>query len=168
MSAFAVAEQLGGTVRRRRGVASDLDARRRRGFTLLEILVVVVVIAILAALVAPNIFRNVGVAKDAAARAQMEMLGTALDSYRLDTGGYPSTADGLEALWTAPAGASTWRGPYLRKAVPTDPWGHPYRYASPGSANPSGYDLQSYGRDGRPGGDGEDADLRAWENAPGR
>jgi general secretion pathway protein G len=138
---------------------------RRAGFTLIEILVVIVVIAILAALVAPNVFRHVDAAKETAARAQMEMLGAALDTYRLDNGAYPATRDGLDALGRAPAGAPNWRGPYLRKAVPLDPWGRPYVYAAPGQVNPSGYDLSTYGRDGRPGGTGEDADLNAWEPA---
>ena len=145
------------------------EAARRAGFTLIEILVVIVVIAILATLVAPNIFQHVGAAKDATARSQMEMLGAALDAYRLDNGSYPSTADGLDALWQRPATGDlpNWRGPYLRKAVPLDPWGHGYTYAFPGVMNPNGYDLLTYGRDGQPGGEGEDADLSAWET-PGR
>lgn len=107
---------------------------QRRGFTLIEILVVIVVIAILASLVAPNIFQNVGAAKDATARSQIEMLGAALDAYRLDNGKYPPTALGLEGLNTKPTdeSAPTWRGPYLRKAVPLDPWHHPYIYKAPG------------------------------------
>src|SRR5829696_217082 len=107
----------------RRGLpspSSSQSRRRRAGFTLLEILVVIVVIAILATLVAPNIFRHVGAAKETTARAQMEMLGAALDTYRLDNGAYPSTQDGLAVLWKAPSGggAANWRGPYLRKEVP--------------------------------------------------
>ncbi|GJG85046.1 type II secretion system protein G [Gemmatimonadetes bacterium T265] len=139
---------------------------RRAGFTLIEILVVIVVIAILATLVAPNIFKHVGAAKDATARSQMEMLGAALDAYRLDGGTYPTTQQGLDALWQAPSGepAPSWKGPYLRKAVPVDPWGRPYVYLAPGQANPNGYDLLTYGRDGQPGGAGEDADLKAWES----
>jgi len=137
----------------------------RRGFTLIEILVVIVVIAILASLVAPNIFQNVGAAKEATTRSQIEMLGAALDAYRLDNGKYPPTTSGLEALNTKPSDESTsnWRGPYLRKAVPLDPWRHPYIYKAPGEANPRGYDLLSYGADGQPGGEGENADIVSWK-----
>jgi general secretion pathway protein G len=134
----------------------------RRGFTLIELLVVIVVIAILAGLVGPMVFRNVGDAKVTAAKAQLELFGLALDQYRLDNDYYPSTGQGLEALRTLPPGepaARNWRGPYLKKAVPLDPWGHPYIYKSPGEKSPNGYDLLTYGRDGRPGGNGEDADL---------
>jgi len=139
----------------------------RSGFTLIEILVVIAVIAVLAALVAPNVFRHVGAAKDAAARSQMEMLGAALDAYRLDNGRYPTTAQGLDALWEAPTvepRPTNWRGPYLRKRVPADPWGTPYVYAYPGELNARGYDLLSLGADGRPGGEGEDTDLKSWES----
>ena len=132
------------------------------GFTLIELLVVITVIAVLAGLVGPMVFRNVGDAKISAAKAQLELFGLALDQYRLDNDYYPSTAQGLEALRTAPVGeppAANWRGPYLKKPIPLDPWGHPYIYISPGSQNPTGYDLISYGRDGKPGGEGEDRDL---------
>jgi general secretion pathway protein G len=140
--------------------------RSRGGFTLIEILVVVAVIAVLAALVAPNVFGHLGTAKDTAARAQMENLGAALDAYRLDNGRYPTSAQGLEALGTEPnldPRPRNWRGPYLRRAVPMDPWGNPYVFLSPGEANPNGYDLFTYGADGQPGGEGEDADIRAWD-----
>ena len=136
---------------------------RRRGFTLIEILVVVVIIAILATLVAPNIFQHVGTARETTARSQVEMFGAALDAYRLHTGRYPSTQEGLGALWTRPASApSTWRGPYLRKQVPLDPWGKAYLYMSPGEVNRDGYDLLSLGADGRRGGGGENADVTSW------
>jgi general secretion pathway protein G len=134
----------------------------RRGFTLIELLVVIVVIAILAGLVGPMVFRNVGDAKITASKAQLELFGLALDQYRLDNDYYPSTAQGLDALRTMPQGepaARNWRGPYLKKAVPLDPWGHPYLYKSPGEKNPNGYDLLTYGRDGKLGGDGEDTDI---------
>jgi general secretion pathway protein G len=132
------------------------------GFTLIELLVVIVVIAILAGLVGPMVFRNVGDAKVTAAKAQLELFGLALDQYRLDNDYYPSTTQGLEALRNLPAGdpaARNWRGPYLKKAIPLDPWGRAFLYKSPGEKNANGYDLLTYGRDGRPGGDGEDADV---------
>ncbi len=142
-------------------------ARRpiRSGFTLIEIMVVIVVIAILATLVAPNIFQHVGAAKSATAKSQIEMLGTALDAYRLDNGHYPTTQQGLDALWTMPTvdPPTNWRGPYLRKPVPLDPWGAAYIYLSPGQVNPTGYDLLTYGADGKPGGTGEDADITSWQ-----
>ena len=139
--------------------------RARRGFTLIEILVVIVVIAILATLVAPNIFQHVGAAKSATAKSQIEMLGTALDAYRLDNGRYPTTQQGLNALWQMPTvdPPTNWRGPYLRKPVPTDPWGAPYIFLSPGQVNVNGYDLETYGADGKPGGTGEDQDITSWQ-----
>ena len=138
---------------------------RRPGFTLIEILVVIVVIAILATLVAPNIFQHVGAAKDATAKSQIEMLGAALDAYRLDNGRYPSTEQGLGALWEKPTldPPANWKAPYLRKPVPLDPWGRPYVYLFPGQVNAQGYDLVSYGADGKAGGDGEDADITSWK-----
>ncbi len=137
---------------------------RRHGFTLIEILVVIVVIAILAALVAPNVFQHVGAAKSATAKSQMEMMSTTLDAYRLDNGAYPSTEQGLNALWELPSiqPPGNWRGPYLRKAVPLDPWGNAYIYVNPGQSNPNGFDLISLGADGQPGGDGENADIMSW------
>jgi len=146
--------------------ASNKQRRRRRaGFTLIEILVVIVVIAILATLVAPNIFQHVGAAKSATAKSQIEMLGAALDAYRLDNGKYPTTEQGLGALWEKPTidPPVNWRAPYLRKPVPEDPWGRPYVYIFPGQVNTQGYDLVSYGQDGKPGGEGEDADILSWK-----
>jgi len=137
----------------------------RSGFTLIEILVVIAVIAMLAALVAPNVFQHVGTAKDATARSQIELLGAALDGYRLDNGRYPTTEQGLDALQlqsTIQPLPTNWRGPYLRKAVPVDPWGTPFIYLSPGEVNPRGYDRLSLGADREPGGEGEDADLVSW------
>jgi general secretion pathway protein G len=135
----------------------------RAGFTLIEIIVVIVVIAVLATLVAPNIFRHVGTARTTTAKTQIETLGAALDAFRLDVGRYPTTAEGLDALMTSPAGAAGWHGPYLKKKVPPDPWGHAYAYKSPGEVNPREYDLVSYGSDGQPGGEDEAADLKSWE-----
>ena len=140
--------------------------RTTHGFTLIELLVVITVIAILAGLVGPMVFRNVGDAKVSAAHAQIELLALALDQYRLDNDFYPSTTQGLAALRERPTGdpeARNWRGPYLRKVIPLDPWGRPYSYKSPGQVNAESYDLLSLGRDGQPGGTGEDADVTSWE-----
>ncbi len=138
---------------------------RRSGFTLIELLVVIVVIGLLAGLVGPRIMGRVSEAKSATARTQIELLATALDNYRLDTGSYPTTDQGLDALQTRPTREpvpSNWAGPYLQKAVPADPWGRPYNYMSPGEHNAAGYDLWSLGRDGQPGGDGDAADVTNW------
>lgn len=140
----------------------------RAGFTLIEMLVIIVIIAVLAAVVAPEVFRNVGDANASAARQQVELLGAALDTYRLDNHKYPSTEQGLAALRVLPTAGERpvrWRGPYLRRDVPVDPWGKPYVYVSPGRVNPQGYDLYSLGRDGREGGEGEDADVTSWGSA---
>lgn len=138
----------------------------RAGFTLIEVMVVIAVIAMLAALVGPNIFNQVDTARDTAARSQIELLGAALDSYRLDNGRYPTSAQGLEALRTHPdvnPVPNNWRGPYLRRAVPLDPWDGPYIYTSPGEVNPRGYDLLSLGADRELGGEAENTDIVSWE-----
>jgi general secretion pathway protein G len=132
--------------------------KRRAGFTLLELLVVVAIIGLLAGYVAPRYFGQLGKSEVATAKAQIDALEKALDQYRLDTGRYPATDLGLLALVTRPASEPRWSGPYLRKDVPLDPWGKPYRYRSPGEQGRD-YDLVSYGKDGQPGGSGEDADL---------
>ncbi|MGQ0538260.1 MAG: type II secretion system major pseudopilin GspG [Gemmatimonadaceae bacterium] len=137
-------------------------SRLRRGFTLLELVVVIIVLGLLAAIVAPQILGRVSDARTTAAQTQVELLGTALDNYRLDNGVYPTTEQGLAALRERPTQApspTNWRGPYLRKAVPLDPWGKGYLYRSPGERNPTAYDLSSLGRDGKPGGEGEDRDV---------
>jgi general secretion pathway protein G len=142
--------------------------RRRAGFTLVEMMVIIAIIAVLAAVVAPEVLRNVGDANAGAARQQIELLGTALDGYRLDNHVYPSTEQGLAALRTEPVVGEkprNWRGPYLRRAVPDDPWGRAYVYVSPGVHDPRGFDLYSLGRDGREGGEGEDADVTSWGGA---
>jgi general secretion pathway protein G len=142
-----------------------VNKSRRAGFTLIEVLVVIVVIAILATFVAPSLFRNVDDARVATARAQIESFATALDSYRLDNGRYPTTAQGLNALWQKPTvdAPANWQQPYVRKAIPNDPWGRPYVYLSPGRVNPGSYDLVSYGADGVAGGDGINADVTSWK-----
>ena len=136
-------------------------AVRLRGFTLLELLVVMVIIGLLAGLVGPRYFTQVGKSQVKVARSQIEELEKALDQYRIDMGRFPGTEEGLDALMTAPINEPDWGGPYLKKAVPLDPWGHPYVYANPGTHN-NDIDLFSYGKDGRPGGSGENADLVNW------
>lgn len=130
------------------------------GFTLLELLVVMVIIGLLAGYVGPKFFGQIGKSEVKAAKAQIDALQKSLDQYRLDVGRYPSTEQGLAVLVTKPADEPKWQGPYLSKAVPKDPWGNDYQYRSPGEHGE--YDLLSLGKDGRPGGEGEDADLTSW------
>jgi general secretion pathway protein G len=144
------------------GDTSRLGRRGRSdGFTLLELLVVMVIIGLLAGIVAPRYFSQVGKSRVKAASAQLDALDKALEQFRIDVGRLPSTEEGLAALNTAPPGITNWEGPYLKKAVPLDPWGHPYNYAQPGT-HQNDFDLASYGRDGQVGGTGEDADLVNW------
>ncbi len=130
---------------------------RVRGFTLLELLVVIVIIGLLAGYVAPKYFSQVGKSEVQVARAQIDAFDKALDQYRLDMRRYPTTEQGLKALVERPPNETQWSGPYLRKAVPLDPWGRAYAYRAPGSK--SDYELVSYGKDGQPGGSGENADI---------
>lgn len=116
-----------------------------------------VIIGLLAAYVGPRYFAQIGKSEQGAAKAQIEAFAKALDTYRLDTGSYPSSEKGLEALMTKPSGETKWQGPYLQKAVPLDPWGKPYMYRPPSAGGD--FDLLSYGKDGQPGGDAENADV---------
>jgi general secretion pathway protein G len=137
----------------------------RPGFTLIEMIVVIAIIATLAAVVAPAVFRNVSDAKTSAAKSQIEVFALALNAYRLDNDVFPSTDQGISALRTMPTTGDlprNWRGPYLSKIVPNDPWGRPYVYLSPGTVNQESYDLYTLGRDGKPGGVDEDADITSW------
>ncbi len=135
--------------------------RRSLGFTLLELLVVLVIIGLLAGIVGPRYFAQVGKSQVKAARAQIVSLESALEQYRIDTGHLPTTEQGLVALRAVPQGETGWAGPYLQKDVPLDPWGNPYHYAVPGTHG-GDCDLFSYGKDGRAGGDGENADIGNW------
>jgi general secretion pathway protein G len=128
----------------------------------MELVVVIIIIGVLAALVAPKFFGRVSEAKQKAAKAQIELFGTALDGLRLDVGRYPTAEEGLKALRERPSGMEAWKGPYLPKEIPLDPWGRPYVYKSPGTHGD--YDLISYGLDGVEGGDAENQDIVSWKD----
>lgn len=142
------------------GQKASFACRRGGGFTLLELLVVLVIIGLLAGYVGPKYFSQIGKSEVKATRAQIDALGKALDQFRLDNGHYPSTEQGLAALMQRPANEPKWDGPYLAKAIPPDPWGNPYVFIMPGEHGE--YDLLSYGKDGKPGGDGENAEITNW------
>ena len=133
-----------------------------QGFTLIELIVVVAIIGLLAGLVVPQFIKQEEKATAKAAKAQIELLGTALDTFRLDVGRYPSSQEGLQALTHKPGGLDRWEGPYLKKEVPNDPWGKPYIYKSPGD-NGRPYDIASYGADGVAGGQDNNRDITSWE-----
>ena len=134
--------------------------RSFRGFTLLELLVVMVIIGLLAGYVGPRYFAQIGKSEVKTARAQIDAFEKALDQYRLDTGHYPTGEQGLNALNARPENEPKWAGPYLKKAVPADPWGNKYVYRAPGEHGE--FDLLSYGKDGKPGGTDEAADITNW------
>jgi len=136
--------------------------RRDRGFTLIEMLIVMVILGLLAALVGPRMFGKVGKSRQKAAKAQISLFETALDTYKLDTGKYPTTEQGLQALRVKPEGLERWDGPYLPKDIPLDPWGHMYDYRCPGEHGD--YDIISYGADGTSGGENEDEDIVSWKD----
>ena len=137
--------------------------RRQAGVTLIEMMVVVVIIALFAALVLPRMMGQADKARKTAARAQINAYMTALGSYKLDTGIYPATDQGLQALRAKPENANNWQGPYTDKEIDNDPWGHAYLYRFPGEHG-DGPDIVSYGADGQPGGDGINADIVSWKN----
>lgn len=131
---------------------------RSNGFTLLELLVVILIIGLLTGIVGPRFLGQIGRSEVTAAKAQLDAFDKALQAYRIDTGRFPSTAQGLPALLAAPADEPRWRGPYLKGQIPLDPWGRAYQYRAPGSPGKD-FDLQSLGKDGAAGGTGDDADL---------
>lgn len=132
-----------------------------RGFTLLELLVVLLILGLLAGFVGPKYFSQIGRSEQTVAKSQIDAFEKALDQYRVDIGRFPSNDQGLAALYAAPAGEGKWNGPYLKKAVPQDPWGSAYQYRSPGEDGRD-YDIVSFGRDRAAGGTGEDADIVSW------
>lgn len=133
-------------------------AHAQAGFTLIELLVVIALLAMLIGLVGPALMKQLDSSKTKIAKLQIEEIAKTLDIYKLDTGRYPTTAEGLAALDKKPGSVSGWNGPYMKDGVPTDPWGNPYRYANPGPSG--GLEIASYGADNAPGGEGENADVR--------
>ncbi|WP_298214143.1 type II secretion system major pseudopilin GspG [Acidovorax sp.] len=137
-------------------MVSTRTRRRARGFTLIELLVVLAILTLLAGLVGPRVLGQLGGAKSKTAAVQIADLDKSLELFKLDVGRYPSTEEGLDALVKKPGSVNGWNGPYLKGGLPSDPWGHPYRYASSGK----GIEITSLGADGAPGGEGENADVR--------
>ena len=140
----------------------EKQKRNISGFTLIELLIVMVIISLLAALVAPRFFGQEKKAKQRGAKGQIALLESAVDTYRLDIGKYPTTEQGLQALRERPDGIDKWDGPYLRKELPLDPWGNPFVYESPSEHGE--YAIMSYGADGKPGGEGIDMDIVSWKD----
>ena len=137
------------------------SGKPQHGFTLIELLVVLVILGLLASLAGPKVISYLGGAKSDSAKLQVEEFGASLDLFKLETGRYPTSQEGLQALVQAPSGLNGWNGPYLKKkAVPKDPWGNEYHYVSPGQHGT--YDLSSLGADNREGGEGENKDLTSW------
>jgi general secretion pathway protein G len=145
------------------GTGCSQRGRQAAGFTLMELLLVLVIVGLLAAVVGPTLYQRIKPAKETAVRVQIENFATALDNFMVDLGRYPTMQEGLAVLRTQPGNLEKWNGPYLKKEMPNDPWGTPYTYRTPGRSG--GYEIVSYGADGREGGEGENADINSWENA---
>src|SRR5579871_3530070 len=146
-----------------RGGVMKSRMRREAGVTLIEMMVVVTIIALFAALVLPKMLHQADRARVTAAHAQINAYLTALGAYKLDTGLFPTTEQGLQALRAKPENINNWQGPYIQKDIENDPWGHPYVYKYPGDHGDEP-DIISYGANGQPGGDGFDADVVSWKN----
>lgn len=136
------------------------EGRRRSAFTLIELLLVLVILAVLAAVVVPKFTNRSEQAREAAAKTDISIMGTALDAFEIDNGRFPTSDEGLAALLEAPQNARAWKGPYLKRGMPVDPWGNAYVYRYPGTQSKSDYDLYSTGPDGKEG--GED-DVTSWQ-----
>jgi general secretion pathway protein G len=137
------------------------QTKKKNGFTLIEVMVVIIIVGLLSALVAPKFFGRVDQARVKTTQTQIELLGAALDDFRLDNGRYPTTDEGLRALRVKPDSLNNWYGPYLPKDIPLDAWGNEYQYKSPGDHGP--YDLFSFGKDGQSGGEGDDREIVSWK-----
>ena len=142
-------------------ISKIVNTQRQRGFTLLELLVVMVIIGLLAGYVGPKYFAQIGKSETKTAKAQIDSLSNALDQFRIDTGHYPMTENGLRVLNFAPSNEPKWQGPYLQKRIPDDPWGRPYLYKMPGEHGD--FDLWTLGSDGASGGTNEAIDVNNWE-----
>lgn len=142
-------------------IGRPVALRDEKAFTLIELIVVVLIIGLLAALVAPKFFGKVEESRMKAAQAQIELFGAALDQFRLDVGRYPTTMEGLSALREDVSGTGQWRGPYIKKELPKDPWGKEFVYTSPGEHDE--YDIVSLGSDNARGGDGDARDIVSWK-----
>lgn len=139
-------------------ITSNLPLKSNKaGFTLIELLVVIVIIGLLVAYIAPRFFGQLNNSEQKTAKAQIESIGRALDAYRIDTGNYPNQSAGLQALQTNLENNAKWNGPYLQKATPNDPWGHPYQYTL--DASHDAFQLTSFGKDGQQGGEGPASDI---------